>query len=294
MAGKQFQQQKPLQTITLVGAGNLAHTLGASLWPAGYTIDAVIAKDTRASMSRAKRLAKEIGSQARSFQDTPTGADVIWLCVPDAEISRVAQLLAKHDGDWTGKIVLHSSGALTSDELLPLQRRGAVVASVHPMMTLVKHSRPSLTGVPFAMEGDPAAVRVARRIVRDLGGQAFSIRKQDKVAYHAWGTFASPLLTALLATGERVAAAAGISATAARRRILPMVTQTIANYASLSAAGAFSGPIVRGDVEVVKRHLGALEAIPEAREVYVALARSAMKYLPGKRRDTMRKALNRS
>jgi predicted short-subunit dehydrogenase-like oxidoreductase (DUF2520 family) len=73
-----------------------------------------------------------------------------------------------------------------------------------------------------------------------------------------------------------------------------MVAQTIANYASLGAAGAFSGPIVRGDVEVVKRHLRALEAIPEAREVYVALQRAAVKYLPGKRREPMRKALNRA
>ena len=103
---------------------------------------------------------------------------------------------------------MHSSGALTSDELAVLRSQGASVASVHPLMTFVQGSRPSLAGVSFAVEGDSAAVRLARRIVKDVGGKAYSILKKDKAAYHAWGTFASPLLTALLATAEEVAALA--------------------------------------------------------------------------------------
>jgi predicted short-subunit dehydrogenase-like oxidoreductase (DUF2520 family) len=307
MAGKRGKVPNSIRpTIALVGAGNLAATLAVALRQAGYAIDSVIARDKGPALKRAARLAKRVGSRAVSMRRASISADIIWLCVPDAAISGVAELLAKNRDErgkdsqgnvaqgkhWKGKVGLHSSGALSSDELASLRRRGAAVATVHPLMTFVKGSRASLVGVPFAMEGDAAAVRRARQIVNDLGGQPFSIRKRNKVAYHAWGTFASPLLTALLATSERVAAAAGIPANAARRRMLPIVTQTIANYVALGAAGGFSGPVVRGDVEVVKRHLHALRAVPEAREVYVALARAAVRYLPGKRRDAMRKALN--
>src|SRR5216684_8348937 len=105
---------------------------------------------------------------------------------------------------WKGKIAFHSSGALASDELNVLRRRGAAVASVHPMMTFVRGSIPSLKGVPFGVEGDAAAVRVARRVVKDLGGEVFTVRKQNKAAYHAWGAFASPLLVAALVTAEQV------------------------------------------------------------------------------------------
>ena len=114
-------------------------------------------------------------------------------------------------------------------------------------MTFVPGSVPSLHGVPFAVEGDAAAVRLARQIVRDLGGEASPFPRSKKSAYHAWGGFTSPLLIALLVTGEKVARAAGLSAADARKKMLPIVRQTLANYAKLGPAGAFSGPIVRGD-----------------------------------------------
>jgi len=217
-------------------------------------------------------------------------ADLVWFCVPDAEIVRSARSLAAKI-EWKGRVALHSSGALTSDELGALRKRGAAVASVHPLMTFVRRSRPPLAGVPFAIEGDAAAVRVVRRVVKDLGGNAYSIRKEDKAAYHAWGTFASPLFTALLAITEQVAVAAGVSPQAARRRMIPILQQTLSNYAAFGAADGFSGPIVRGDADTVNRHLRALRGVPEAREVYIALARAALRYLPAKNRNSLRKLL---
>jgi predicted short-subunit dehydrogenase-like oxidoreductase (DUF2520 family) len=217
-------------------------------------------------------------------------AEVVWLCVPDGAIASAAASLTGAS-DWQGKVALHSSGALTSDELNGLRQRGAAVASVHPLMTFVRGSRPSLAGVPFAIEGDPKAVRAARAIVLQLRGRAFTIRKQQKEAYHAWGMFASPLLTALLAAGERVAGAAGVGRKSARDRMLPILRQTLANYARLGAPGSFSGPIARGDVATVRKHLQVLLEVPEVREVYVALARSAPRALPAKNRAALQKIL---
>jgi predicted short-subunit dehydrogenase-like oxidoreductase (DUF2520 family) len=159
-------------------------------------------------------------------------------------------------------------------------------------MTFVRGSRPSLAGVPFALEGDPAAVRVARRVVQDVGGHAYSTRKKDKAAYHAWGTFASPLFTALLATTEQVAVLAGVNRKAARQRMIPILRQTLANYAAFGAAGASSGPIVRGDVDTVKRHLRVLRGTTAAREVYSDLARAALRYLPAKNKNALKRLLD--
>jgi predicted short-subunit dehydrogenase-like oxidoreductase (DUF2520 family) len=158
-------------------------------------------------------------------------------------------------------------------------------------MTFVRGSIPQLAEVPFAIEGDQKAARAARAIVGDLRGLAFTIRKQDKKAYHAWGMFVSPLLTALLAASEDVAAAAGVSGMAARQRVLPILKQTLANYARLGAAGSFSGPIARGDVNTVRKHLNALRGIPAAREVYITLARAALRALPSKNRAALEKIL---
>ncbi len=281
--------------VVVVGAGNLGSALAVSLAAAGYVIDSIVARRHGASLNRAQKLATEVGALAIIDLPAKMRAELIWFSVPDGEIARAARDLGgKLDWkkpEWKKKIALHSSGAVSSDELDVLRRRGAAVASVHPMMTFVRGSRPNLAGVSFAIEGDLVAVRAARRIVRDVGGHAFSIRKRDKPAYHAWGTFASPLFDALLATTEQVASVAGVPSKEARRRIVPILQQTLANYAALGAAGAFSGPIVRGDVETVKRHLRVLRNVPQAREVYSALAKAALHYLPSKRRKALSKIL---
>jgi predicted short-subunit dehydrogenase-like oxidoreductase (DUF2520 family) len=285
--------------VAIVGAGNLGTALGLALRVAGYEIEAVVARSRGASLKEARKLAKQVG--ARAVVDlSGVRAKLIWFCVPDAAIAEAGGLLADKV-EWKGRVALHSSGALTSDELGVLRRRGASVASVHPMMTFVRgaylaeskssRSQPGLAGVPFALEGDPAAVRVVRRVVRDLGGRAYAILKKDKAAYHAWGTFASPLFTALLATTERVAMLAGVNRKDAKRRILPILRQTLENYATLGATGGFSGPIVRGDVDTVKGHLRALRGAGVAREVYAALARSALQYLPAQNKKLLKQLL---
>jgi predicted short-subunit dehydrogenase-like oxidoreductase (DUF2520 family) len=74
--------------------------------------------------------------------------------------------------------------------------------------------------------------------------------------------------------------------------MLPIVRQTIANYAALGGAGAFSGPIVRGDAETVRKHLQAVREVPEATDVYLALARAALRYLPSGTRAELKRAID--
>jgi predicted short-subunit dehydrogenase-like oxidoreductase (DUF2520 family) len=276
--------------IAIVGPGRLGRALTLELRQAGYTISEIVSRNSAASRKKARELARKVEAHATTRDHVHLDADLVWFCVPDREIAVASRQLAPVI-DWKKRIAFHSSGALASDELNGLRRRGAAVASVHPLMTFVSSSMPSLGRVPFAVEGDAAAVKAARRIVRDLGGDAFNIRKQHKAAYHTWGAFASPLLVAMLVTGEQLARNAGVSAVEAGKKMLPIVRQTIANYEALGPAGAFSGPIVRGDAEIVRKHLAVLKKVPEARQVYLALARAALRYLPARNRAMLKKAL---
>ena len=278
-------------SIAIVGPGRLGSALLAALVRARYRVIEIVTRDRAGSQQKERARAKISRVRACTWADAHLDADLIWFCVPDREIATAARALASITL-WKGKIAFHSSGALASDELSILRRRGAAVASVHPLMTFVQGTAPSLEGVPFALEGDAAALRMARSIVRDLGAVSFMIRKQNKAAYHAWGAFASPLLVATLVTGEQVARAARLTTIDARRKMLPIIRQTLENYAKLGPAGASSGPLVRGDTEIVSRHLEVLKKIPEARDVYRALARSALRYLPARQRRKLKQILN--
>jgi predicted short-subunit dehydrogenase-like oxidoreductase (DUF2520 family) len=145
--------------------------------------------------------------------------------------------------------------------------------------------------MPFAIEGDDEAERLARQIIRKLGGESFSSPASRKAAYHAWATMTSPLLLAFLVTLEEAASAAGFTREDARRKSLPIIRQTLENYERLGPARSFSGPLIRGDADTVAKHLAALKMNPGAREVYVALARAATRSLPVKNRTVIKQLL---
>jgi predicted short-subunit dehydrogenase-like oxidoreductase (DUF2520 family) len=279
-------------SITIVGSGNLAQALGPALRRAGYRIKEVISRNSETSRRRARDLARRVGARATTAQRAHLDAEIVWLCVTDDAIAGAANALALAS-DWRGKMALHSSGALTADQLAPLRRRGAAVASVHPMMTFVRGAGTGFAGVAFAVEGDAAARRQGRRIARDLGGVPFEIHKESKVLYHAMGSFTSPLVVAVLALAERVADTAGIPRAKLTAAMQPILRKTFENYMRGGAAAAFSGPINRGDLETVRKHLTALQKVPLARDAYVALARAAAETLPVKRKGELVKLLRK-
>ena len=279
-----------MPTISIVGPGNLGTALALTLLSAGHGVNAIVVREKSLKSKATKALASKLGARAVELGKGVIDTDVVWITVPDDTIAGVARILARSQS-WKGKVVFHSSGALTSDELAPLREQGARVASVHPMMTFVRGAVPKMAGVAFAVEGDAAAVRVAKSIVERLGGDAFSLKKQNKVLYHVFGSFASPLVIALMASLEQVASAAGIRKRDIKPIMVPLLWQTLHNYLKHDAASAFSGPIVRGDVATVRKHLEELRKLPEARRVYVALARAALENLPVKNRKLLEQVI---
>ncbi len=274
-------------SITLVGSGRLATALGLALRRAGYTIPEVVSRSRR----HASALARRLGAKAATFGSARLDSDLVWLCITDDAIASTARALRPLT-DWKGKTAFHSSGALSSAELAPLRRAGARVASVHPMMTFASGSAPSLVKVPVAVEGGRAAVSLASRIARDLGGEVFRILAKSKPLYHVAGSFASPLLIATLAAAEELVARAGIPRRSAPRVLQALVEQSVRNYLVKGKDVAFTGPIARGDVATVRRHLAALQRTPELRAAYVGLTRVAVsKFARGPRASALRRLL---
>lgn len=279
--------------ITLIGPGNWGTALASALFAVGIPIDEIVVRKLRDGN---RRLAQKYGARLETLKSAKLDAEIIWICTPDAAIAKTAAALAKQGLLEKGQVVLHSSGVLASTELAAVRDAGASVASVHPLMSFpqrvgARDKTVSLRGVPFAMEGDARAVRMARRVVRALGGDAYTIRTQDKPLYHAFGAFASPLVTALLTAAVKTGCAAGISQADAIRRMQPIVERTVANFFAHGPRKSLSGPVARGDVATVERHLAALLQHQELLEIYRALQNFSVESLPGKNKKALRKML---
>ena len=270
-----------------MGPGNVANVLAPALRRAGYRIDEIVSRDLPDSIRRAKVLAKKAGATARTIASSRLEADLIWICVTDDAIAQVAGALAKRRNvEWRGKVVVHASSAVTSDELKALKKRGASVASTHFMQSFAPGSDPSLR-VPFSVEGDKRAQNVALAIGSALGALTLVIPKRNRVLYHAIGAFSSPLVIASLSVAEELARTTGLSAEETSAVIAPIFSRTAENFLRKGSAAAFGGPISRGNVATLRNYLRALKKVPEARAAFLALGRAAIKRLPVKNRKQL-------
>ena len=206
-------------------------------------------------------------------------SDVILISIPDRAISGMAADLANVGAEELhGKIVLHTSGCADSNALASLRKYGAAVASMHPMQTFGGVGVPNLQGRLFAIEGDESAVRVARRMARSLGGIPIRITSKDKPLYHAAGTMAASHVLTIVDAATRLLMSIGLKRKeAVQYTLLPMTRQVLDNDERFGPRNAWTGPLSRGDGEVVSAHIRALEKFsPEYREAYEALSHLAL------------------
>jgi predicted short-subunit dehydrogenase-like oxidoreductase (DUF2520 family) len=254
----------------------------------GFNIAEIVARESQGAKQKANLLARSVGATGVTLRDAELTCDVLWLAVPDEAVENVSQTLAARAK--LPRVVLHASGALSSQALVALTERGVQTGSAHPMMTFVAGEPPSLEGAWFAVEGRAEAVRAARAIARKLGANSFTIKPESKILYHAFGAMLSPMLATELEAAERVGLRAGISAHEVRRIMEPIVLRTVKNVLRNGAGKSFSGPLARGDVRTVAAHLKSLGGLPES-SVYRALTAYATETLPVKRSDEMKKLL---
>ena len=190
-------------------------------------------------------------------------APLVLMATPDREVAAVARELARARLTWRGRIVAHTSGAISSVALDPLRRRGALVASFHPLASIAA-ARPDVSfhGTPFAIEGDPRAVRVLRRLVLAMGGLPVTIPREAKALYHLIACLVSNDLVAFLASGFDAGRGLGLGPRQTSRLYLPLIRGTLENVARLGPVKALTGPVSRGDIPTLRLHVEALRTLP--------------------------------
>ena len=226
-----------LGRCAVVGAGRLGTALTGALRAAGVAVDGPLGRDA-----------------------TGQGADVVLLCVPDAEIAAAAGAVRRRDGLLVG----HCSGATGLDVLRPHEG-----FSLHPLMAVPREGA-VLAGAGCAVAGATArALAAAEALAGALGMVAARIDDADRAAYHAAASIASNYLVTLEAAAERLAAGAG----APRELLVPLVRATVENWAAHGPERALTGPIARGDEDTVARQREAVaERAPELLDLFDALA----------------------
>jgi len=290
--------------VTIIGPGRLGQALGRLLAEAGVPVRWVAARRIEAARRAVEFI--RMGEPVRLIPPGGTAlqASVLLLTTADAAIEPLARDLAARlparigarvgqsrnaqslgAGSWKGKVVLHTCGSLPSDVLAPLKRLGAAIGSLHPFQTVPSPEAGvrNLKGCYWGIEGDAAALRVARRWVKLLGGKSFPVRADRKILYHAAAFLVCPTVVTLMERSARLLQESGVPEQIARPMLAAFVAETAGNFSDLGPRRALTGPVPRGDWPTVKRHLAALRRFaPDVVPVYTELVRDMLR-LAGRR-----------
>jgi predicted short-subunit dehydrogenase-like oxidoreductase (DUF2520 family) len=124
-------------------------------------------------------------------------------------------------------------------------------------------------GTCCSVEGDARARAILRAAFDAIGGRVLQIDAASKIIYHAGAVFASNYLVALIEVAIQACSEAGIPRIAAMELLQPLVEGSVENVFKLGTAKALTGPIARGDDDLVKKQFAALaEWDPEIAELY--------------------------
>jgi predicted short-subunit dehydrogenase-like oxidoreductase (DUF2520 family) len=238
----------------------------------GYPVSGVVTSRLETARASAEATGADRYSE-RPWEITPEG-EVVFITTPDDMIAPVCREIADHEGFREDMVVLHCSGALSSDILEPARGSGASVATLHPLQSFASIDQ-AIRLVPdsfCAVEGDDQALPIVRQIVEDVGGILLEITPEKKMLYHAAAVVASNYLVTLIGLATELNKSAGLATDVSFSALLPLIKGTLSNIRLKGIPDALTGPIARGDVATLTAHLEAMaKDIPEALSLYRCL-----------------------
>jgi predicted short-subunit dehydrogenase-like oxidoreductase (DUF2520 family) len=189
-------------------------------------------------------------------------------------------------------IVVHTSGANGIGVLAPLTEQGCLPLAIHPAMTFtgadedIERLPDSCFGITAA---DGVGYAIGQSLVLEIGGEPFRVREDARTLYHAALAHAGNHIVTVVADAVEALRAAlkglGVPPASggellgqalvddapggiAERVIGPLTRAAVENTLQRGQA-ALTGPVARGDADVVAAHLRALaEVDPQLAEAY--------------------------
>ena len=269
---------KPTQGFSVIGCGRLGISLAVFLAREGFEPRAFASK-TRESAEHAAELAGG-GRVCDDPVEAAQAADLVFITTPDTAIEEVCSAIADQGGFTDQSLVYHLSGALSSCVLSSARKRGASTGSIHPLQAFAPYTpgqSSPFKGINISIEGDERATALGKEIVNALKAVFFLIPTEAKTLYHASAVVASNYLVTLEHFALSLLAEAGLEADRGYEILEPLILGTLKNIKARGCVNGLTGPVARGDEEIIERHLGDIDRkMPQFAELYRLLGQHTL------------------
>ena len=251
--------------IGLIGCGKVGVSLFHTLKRKNRIVGVYdIKKNNQRRAVKLLRLSKNPG-----YEEICLKSQAIFFATPDDGIKKAfvkAEPLLKGK-----KYVFHFSGLLPST--IFKKKKNIYRASVHPFTTFPKIVLASAREkYNVFIEGDKLAIKAAKEIFKGQNFRIKQIKIQHKLKYHLIGVFSSNLLVGLVAVIEKLSKEIGWTKKDRNVLISSIMKTTLNNVVRNGVTDSISGPLERGDIQTVEKHLKLLKKNRNLLNIYRTLS----------------------
>jgi predicted short-subunit dehydrogenase-like oxidoreductase (DUF2520 family) len=245
-----------MSKIGFIGCGTVGTALAIRLSQKGCPVVAVSSR----SLSSAQKLADLVDScrVCQIAQEVADVAELVFVTTPDDVIPGVTSKVQWHKG----QNVVHCSGAHSIDVLEPARQLGANIGSFHPLQSFasVNEAISNLPGSTFCLEAEEPLLSRLKELASLLDSDWVELKPGDKVLYHTAAVFVSNYLVTLVKLALDLWQVFGVPPQEATKALLPLLKGTVNNIENIGVPNCLTGPIARGDLSTIDKHLSALES----------------------------------
>jgi predicted short-subunit dehydrogenase-like oxidoreductase (DUF2520 family) len=253
--------------LGFIGAGRLGTALAWAFARRGCPVVAVASRSRAAASLLARRIPT---CRIAEVQEVIEAADLVFVTTPDGAIAPTTE-----GAQWRPHMgVVHCSGATEVSALAKAARDGALIGGFHPLQTFGEPevAAQSLPGCTITIEADEPLNTVLVALAACIECRVNRLPPGARARYHAAAGYASQYINAVLREASKIWQSWGGTEEAAVQALLPLVRGTLASIGEVGLARGMPGPVSRGDVDSVAKHVAALaELDAQILALYLAL-----------------------
>jgi predicted short-subunit dehydrogenase-like oxidoreductase (DUF2520 family) len=192
-------------------------------------------------------------------------ADLYIIAVSDGAVAEVSAQLP-----FSGKLVVHASGALPLSAIDAKNRRGVF----YPVQTFSKNKALDLSEVPICLEAESEkCLDILREAALAISSHLYLINSKQRKSLHLAAVFVSNFSNHMYALGEDICNQAKIPFDILK----PLISETAHKITVLSPKEAQTGPAKRNDAVTITTHMEQLQD-ENLQNIYITLTESIQQY----------------
>lgn len=181
----------------------------------------------------------------------------IIISVPDDSINDVIDKLHRSHVIRIPSFIVHTSGVKDLKCFKPLLRSGIKVGSLHPIYSFPKDTSlvPDFKALWFGVSCDYKDYKDFKLFLDKLGGVSIYIPENKRVPYHIAAVFSANFLFPLIYASKILYGEVGIGDDQQNKILLNLIQSVLRNFSNSELSGIWSGPLVRGDLQTIFKHM---------------------------------------